>query len=200
MVGTGKQARQPIVIVLAAGRGSRFRQSGGTVHKLDALLGGTTVLERVLHTVTASGLACHVVRPDPASSANSSGIGDSIAKGVQATANAWGWLILPGDLPLVDAQTLLQVAWGLATQPVVTPFWNGQRGHPVGFRAECFKALTSLHGDTGAASIVRTYQQAGAMQGLHLNDPGITTDIDTLENLAHAEMLLSTQLSTPHPG
>jgi hypothetical protein len=30
----------PVVIVLAAGRGERFAASGGTVHKLQALLAG----------------------------------------------------------------------------------------------------------------------------------------------------------------
>ncbi|MFT0546398.1 hypothetical protein ACMHYO_08650 [Allopusillimonas ginsengisoli] len=38
-----------MVIVLAAGQSRRFCQSRGTMHKLDALLGGMTVLERVLH-------------------------------------------------------------------------------------------------------------------------------------------------------
>jgi molybdenum cofactor cytidylyltransferase len=192
-------ARLPIVIVLAAGQGSRFRQSGGTVHKLDALLGGMTLLERVLRAVAASGLTCHVVRPEQGVCQDTPGIGSSIARGVRATADAAGWLILPGDLPLVRAQSLLQVARGLAIQPVVTPFWNGQRGHPVGFRAECFEALSLLHGDTGAASVVRTYRQADAVLDLHLDDPGITTDIDTLENLAHAEVLLSSRLPVHQP-
>src|SRR5690606_17043907 len=199
MAGKNMQARRPTVSVLAAGWGSRFQQSGGTVHKLDALLGGTTVLERVLRTVATSGLACHVVRPDQATCTDLPGIGDSIARGVRATANAWGWLILPGDLPLVRAQSLLHVARELTTRPVVTPFWNGQRGHPVGFRAECFQALTLLHGDTGAASVVRAYQEADAVQALHLNDPGIAADIDSLENLAHAEALLSSRLSSLQP-
>ncbi len=187
MAGKNAQARLPTVIVLAAGQGSRFRQSGGTVHKLDALLGGMTVLERVLRTVAASGLNCHIVRPQPDACADTAGIGDSIARGVRATADAAGWLILPGDLPLVRAQSLLHVARELAAQPVVTPFWNGQQGHPVGFRAECFEELIRLHGDTGAASIVRAYRQAGAVRDLHLDDQGITADIDTLENLAQAE-------------
>lgn len=194
------QARLPIVIVLAAGQGRRFRQSGGIVHKLDALLGGMPVLERVLRTVAASGLDCHVVRPEQGACAALSGMGDSIARGVRATADAAGWLILPGDLPLVRAQSLLRVARELAAQPVVTPFWNGQQGHPVGFRAECFEALTLLRGDIGAASVVRSFRQVGALRELHLDDPGIAADIDTLENLAHAEKALASRLPTLHRG
>ncbi len=180
----------PIVIVLAAGLGSRFRQSGGTTHKLDALLGGLPLLERVLRTVAAAGLDCHVVRPEDGAAGKTCGMGDSIARGVRATANAGGWLILPGDLPLVSPQSLRQVAQGLASHPVVQPFWNGQSGHPVGFGMECFTALTALAGDTGAASIVRAHRAAGSAQMLPLDDSGIVTDIDTLADLARAQALL----------
>lgn len=186
-------AAKPTVIVLAAGRGERYRRSGGGTHKLDARLGGVTVLEHVLRTVAGSGMPCHVVRPDDRDAAGESGMGDSIARGVRATPQAAGWLILPGDLPLVTAHTLLEVAGALASNPVVLPFWNGQQGHPVGFGAQCYAALTALGGDTGAASIVRAHRQAGAVGILHLNDPGVVADIDTLEDLARAEALLATR-------
>lgn len=177
----------PTVIVLAAGLGSRFRESGATTHKLEALLGGMTLLERVLRTVEAAGLHCHVVRP---AADKALGMGDSIARGVRATADAGGWLILPGDLPLVSPLSLRQVAQGLASHPVVQPFWNGQSGHPVGFGVECFAALAALAGDTGAASIVRAHRAAGTALALQLDDQGIVTDIDTLADLARAQALL----------
>lgn len=179
----------PIVIVLAAGQGSRFRQSGAGMHKLDALLGGMPVLEHVLRAVAASGLPCHVVRPE--AGAAGLGMGDSIARGVRATAQAGGWLILPGDLPLVRPHSLLQVAQGLAAHPVVQPFWNGQAGHPVGFSAQCFAALSTLEGELGAAAIVRAHRAAGTLQALPLDDSGIVTDIDTLADLARAQALLA---------
>lgn len=184
-------APAPTVIVLAAGQGRRFRQSGGGLHKLDAPLNGMPVLQRVLHTVAASGLPYHVVRPEHGVRGAPPGMGDSIARGVRATAHATGWLILPGDLPLVAADSLLQIALNMVSHPVVVPVWNGQQGHPVGFGAECFGALTVLHGDTGAASIVHAYRQVGASLTLSLNDPGIVTDIDTLDDLARAEALFS---------
>ncbi len=185
-----KPQNPPIVIVLAAGLGSRFRQSGGSTHKLDALLGGLTLLERVQRAAAAAGLASHVVRPEDGDGENAGGMGDSIARGVRATADAGGWLILPGDLPLVSPLSLRQVAQGLASHAVVQPFWNGQSGHPVGFGVECFAALTALCGDTGAASIVRAHRAAGTAQSLQLDDPGIVTDIDTLADLARAQALL----------
>ncbi|WP_343237085.1 NTP transferase domain-containing protein [Xanthomonas sp. XNM01] len=179
------------MIVLAAGRGERFTRSGGATHKLDALLGGVPVLERLLSRVAASGLPWHVVRPRDDQLAAVDGMGDSIARGVAATLGASGWLILPGDLPLVEPQSLLQVAQGLAAQPVVVPFWQGRQGHPVGFARECCTALMALHGDVGAAAIVRAHHQAAAVLELHLDDPGIVTDIDTREDLARAEALLA---------
>eukprot|EP01034_Spumella_vulgaris_P012556 gene12556-15982_t len=72
--------RQPVVLVLAAGRGERFAASGGTTHKLQALLAGKPVLQHVLDAVQASGLAHHVVHADP----SRPGMGDSIAAGVRA--------------------------------------------------------------------------------------------------------------------
>ena len=68
----------PVVIVLAAGRGERFAASGGTVHKLQALLAGKRVIDHVLDAVKASGLAYYVVEADP----SRPGMGDSIAASV----------------------------------------------------------------------------------------------------------------------
>ncbi|MFT3849540.1 MAG: NTP transferase domain-containing protein [Propionivibrio sp.] len=179
------------MIVLAAGRGLRFASSGGTTHKLDALLGGVPVLEHVLRSVAASGLPCHVVQPAGGPPAKTDGMGDSIARGVAATVDAAGWLILPGDLPLVRPQSLMAVAQGLATHPVVLPLWNGRQGHPVGFGGECRAALMALGGDVGAAAIVRAHRQAGTVRALQLDDPGIATDIDTLDDLVQAEAMLA---------
>lgn len=183
--------RLPTVIVLAAGRGQRFARSGGATHKLDALLGRVPVLEHVLRSVAATGLPHHVVRPAGGPYAETDGMGDSIARGVAATADAAGWLILPGDLPLVRPQSLMAVAQGLATHPVVVPLWNGQQGHPVGFGGECRVALMALGGDVGAAAIMRAHRQAGTVRALQLDDPGIAMDIDTLDDLAQAEALLA---------
>jgi molybdenum cofactor cytidylyltransferase len=52
------------VIVLAAGKGERFKAAGGTQHKLDALLQGLTVRERVIKAVQTSGLSWHMVLPE----------------------------------------------------------------------------------------------------------------------------------------
>ena len=114
-------------------------------------------------------------------------MGDSIAAAVRATRDADGWLVLPGDLPLVRPQTLRAVAQALARSTVVVPTWNGHRGHPVGFSAACGDALSALSGPQGAASVVRS--QSPLL--LEVDDPGITVDVDTVEALREAERLLA---------
>ena len=49
----------------------------------------------------------------------------------------------------------------------------------------------ALTGDTGAAAVVRQHRQAGDVLELSLDDPGITMDIDTLDDLATAEAFLA---------
>ena len=172
---------RPTVLVLASGRGERFTASGGSTHKLQALLADKTVLQHTLDAVRASGLPWHL------EDAGHPGMGDSIAAAVRATQGAAGWLILPGDLPLVQATTLKQVAVALQTHDVVVPVYQGSRGHPVGFSAGCGPALQALKGNQGAAPVVR----ARAAMELIVNDIGCVTDIDTLDDLARARALLS---------
>lgn len=163
----------PTVLILASGRGERFHASGGQGSKLRADLNGKAVLEHTLDAVRASGLPFHVENaPHP-------GMGDSIAAAVRATQDATGWLILPGDLPLVQANTLLAVATALAQYSVVVPVFQGQRGHPVGFSPRCRDALLSLKGNKGAAPVVTAH---GATE-LIVSDKGIMMDIDTLDDL-----------------
>jgi len=176
----------PVVIVLAAGRGERFAASGGKTHKLAALLAGQTVLAHVMAAVEASGLPHHVVQPD----ASRPGMGDSIAAGVRATAGAPGWLILPADLPLVRGETLRQVALAPASGALV-PLYQGQRGHPVRFSSACGPALADLKGNQGAAPVLRAQEAINSVAFLALDDVGIVIDVDTVEDLARAEVLLA---------
>ena len=170
----------PTVIVLASGRGERFAASGGTTHKLRALLAGKTVLQHTLDAVQASGLPWHL------EDSGQPGMGDSIAAAVHSTPQAAGWLILPGDLPLIQSDTLRAVAAALSAHDVVVPIYRGQRGHPVGFHAGCRQALLNLKGKQGAASVIRAY----AVIELTVEDIGCVTDIDTVDDLQAAARLM----------
>jgi len=182
--------RPPTVIVLASGRGERFRAAGGVGHKLHAPLGGATVLSHTLAAVRASGLPWHV------EDVGHPGMGDSIAAAVRATRDAGGWLILPADLPLVQPPTLQAVARALV-DPVraAQPHYRGERGHPVGFAAVCGPQLAALSGNLGAAPVLRALREAHQVADIEVEDIGIVTDIDTPEELARAEALLLERLS-----
>jgi molybdenum cofactor cytidylyltransferase len=80
-------------------------------------------------------------------------MGDSIAAGVRATADAAGWLVLPGDLPLIQPATLRAVAQALARHPVVVPVYaranaDTRWGLPPPVARPC-----GLEGNQGAARV-----------------------------------------------
>ncbi|MBL8329036.1 MAG: nucleotidyltransferase family protein [Rubrivivax sp.] len=189
----------PVVVVLAAGRGTRFDGQG---HKLtqpftDASVLGTT-LSRVIQSrlplvvVTTEALqaeACRLVaQRDVLLLPNAEvhrGMARSIVAGVSARADASGWLILPADMPLVQPETLRAVAAALPGHACVVPYYGGRRGHPVGFSAELFSELLALSGDEGARRLPMRYPA----RALELQDPGVLVDIDTQRDLLAAREL-----------
>ena len=110
------------------------------------------------------------------------GVGHSIATGVGERPDAGGWLVLPGDMPLVRASSILAVADALAEHPVAFTQYQGRRGHPVGFAAELFSELNLLDGDEGARRIVARYPA----HPVSVDDPGVLVDIDLPGDLARA--------------
>ena len=167
------------VLILASGRGTRYQATGGHGSKLEALLHGTSVLQHTIDAVRASGLPYHVeTRPHP-------GMGDSIAAAVCATADADGWLILPGDLPLISSRTLCKVADALKSHSIVVPVFQSKRGHPVGFAVRYMLALRDLRGPAGAHRII----EANGAFSLEVEDVGCVTDIDTVDDLAAAQAI-----------
>lgn len=177
----------PTVLILASGCGERFKASGGSVHKLQSLLGGKPVLQHTLDAVRASGLPWHV------EDAGHPGMGDSIAAAVRHTSNAAGWLVLPGDLPLVQPATLRAIAQVLQDHGAVVawPEFAGERGHPVGFGRDCLEGLLALSGEKGAAPVVHHWAHLGRGLAMPVQDEGVVTDIDTMQALERAEALLA---------
>ena len=188
---------RPAVIVLAAGKGSRFL---GSEHKLVQSLDGLSVLGNTLRHAIASHLQVVVVTtaalselanrnvaardvivlPEVGTPGQAAlGMGYSIAMGVAARPHASGWLILPGDMPQVLPTTLQAVARELAHHPVVYAQYKGRRGHPVGFSSELYSELIALSGDEGARRLIARYPALG----LELDDPGVLVDVDTQADL-----------------
>lgn len=201
---------RPTIVVLAAGQGSRFR---GASHKLEQSLGGSTVLATTLGHAVETGcpvvvvtvaalvpLATTVVaRRDlvvlgDAEAAR--GIGHTIACGVGERPGAPGWLILPGDMPLVRPSTMLAVAAALDEHAVAFPQHRGRRGHPVAFGAELYSDLVALDGDEGARRIVARFPSFA----VDVDDPGVLFDVDTQEDLAAAREAASEAAGASPPG
>ena len=189
--------RQPAVIVLAAGKGSRFL---GPEHKLAQVLGTSTVLGTTLQHAIESHLAVVVVTTEPlagvacrsvaardvvvlpevgAPGQAELGMGYSIGAGVAARPDAAGWLILPADMPRVRPSTLQAVAAELAHHAVAYAQYRGRRGHPVAFSAELYSELIGLRGDEGARRLIARYPA----MGVEVDDPGVLVDVDTLDDL-----------------
>lgn len=183
-------AAQPCILVLASGRGERFRASGGQVHKLAALLEGQSVLEWTLASVRSSGLPWHL------EDAGHPGMGDSIAAAVRSTPEAPGWLVLPGDLPLIQPETLRTIAAALqGGAEVAAPVFNGMRGHPVGLASALGSALMALTGEQGASALLRSAKERGTLLTIKVEDCGVTTDIDHMNDLKRAAELVRARRS-----
>jgi molybdenum cofactor cytidylyltransferase len=205
---------RPAIIVVAAGNGSRF---GGTTHKLAQTLDPSTVLGSTLSHAVASEMQVIVVTTQPlaqlasryvasrdvvvlpamgSDSAEPLGMGFSIAAGVQARAQAPGWLVLPGDMPLVQPATLHAVARQLEHFPLVYAQHKGLRGHPVGFGAELYSELIKLKGDQGAQRLLARYPA----HAVEVPDAGVLMDVNTQADLARvrqARGVSSASLAAP---
>ncbi len=201
----------PVVVVLAAGNGRRFDGPG---HKLKQSLGDSNVLASTLANVVAAGLPLVVVTtaalvataqevvaardivllpPVGSASREPLGMGYSIGAGVSARPQAQGWVILPGDMPLVRPDTLRSVAHQLSQHPVVYAQHRGQRGHPVAFSSELYTELVTLTGDEGARRLLARYPAVAVDE----DDPGVLVDVDTQEDL---EVARSMQLASGPVG
>ena len=181
------------VILLAAGRGSRF--GGG---KLAADLGGlpcvwhgaTMLAECGCGTMVA---VCAADTPDlgqfgfetvllePAGAPMSR----SIALGVRALAERGceAMLMALGDMPLVPKAHILALAKGFAGDRIATRA-GGVPMPPALFGTSHFAALTQLTGDRGARGLISTAPAIDLSADLAL-------DIDTVESLEKARVIFS---------
>jgi molybdenum cofactor cytidylyltransferase len=202
----------PTIVVLGAGRGSRYT---GARHKLmeplvDDAEGGflESVMGHTLRNALATGLPVIVVTtPRLAEQAADvlakrdivvigeagGGMSDSIAAGVAARPAAGGWLIMPADMPLVRPATMAAVAAGIGRHPVAYAQHLGRRGHPVAFGAELFSELVRLSGDEGARRVLARFPG----QAVEVDDPGVLLDMDTEADLASLRARIASEHSSP---
>ncbi|KRA82721.1 NTP transferase domain-containing protein [Altererythrobacter sp. Root672] len=182
---------EPLVAVLAAGRGRRF--GGG---KLEAECAGKPLGRWALEAAEKAGLRPGVIvtGPEGASFAEGwgilvnrepdAGLGSSLALAARAAfeAGEGSLLVLLADMPLVDAAYLRELASTAA--PAATRHPDGKPGVPALLDRTLIAEAMALTGDRGAGPLL-----AGASL---LDAPvGTLRDVDTPEDLAELVRLLN---------
>ena len=189
-------AERPLVALLAAGRSARF---GGV--KLETLCAGKPLGRWAVEAAESAGLGPGVVvtGPEGVSFARGwmrltnprpqDGLGTSLAIAARHALDegAETMLVLLADMPLV-LPALLKV---LAASPAPAAFMHrdGRPGVPALLDRRLIAAAAGLTGDRGLAPLLRKVSALPAGMTLF--------DVDTPEDLAEAERILSGQ---PFPG
>ena len=115
------------------------------------------------------------------------GQGRSLAHGVAALTDSDGLVIGLGDMPFVQAETLVAIADALARGPaqVIRPRCNSQPGNPIGFAPSMYDALTRITGDQGARDLIRSRREL--VEYLDLDDAGVLKDVDRAQDLEEGD-------------
>jgi molybdenum cofactor cytidylyltransferase len=185
-------------ILLAAGYGRRFDASGRQDKLLAPLPDGRPVLwhsARALCSALPGSLA--VIRPGHRARMEwlieagckvlecpdaELGMGSALAKAVQASASARGWVVALADMPWLPSGVIRAVADAIdAPERVVAPVHAGRRGHPVGFGSGWGDQLASLSGDEGARRLL----SGATIRLLDTHEPGVLRDVDKPADLSN---------------
>ncbi len=185
----------PSALVPAAGSASRF--GGG---KLLVTVNGTPLLDRPIGAILDGGIDDVVVilppgaawqntirlledkrvgtevNPDP-----SRGMFSSIQVGLQALSEA-PIAVLPGDMPFVRGETvreLIDVA--VRTHAIVSPCYNGRRGHPVMLPLDLREAILAAPATATLNDVLRPH--AARFVNIDVTDRGVLRDVDVVEDL-----------------
>lgn len=166
--------------------------------KLLEIVDGEALLRRITLAATRSGAPVMVALPPdrPARRAAIAGLGvtvvqvenaasgmaTSIRAGLQMAVGAAGLMILPADMPELDASDIARLIEAFDQQP--QQIWraasaDGRPGHPVIFPAALFADLARISGDTGARQLV--FSNAELVSLLALPAMHALTDLDTPE-------------------
>lgn len=187
-------------LLLAAGVAARF---GGNklLHRLDD--GRTMAETAAAHLLDAVPSSIAVIRPGDdllkalllnagmrviSCPLANRGMGNSLAWGVAASAEADAWVIALADMPYIRSATIRRIVDGLHTgAAIVAPYYSGHRGHPVAFGRGLCSELLSLERDVGARQIVERHLDK--VYRMDVDDPGILQDIDTPADLGRSLLL-----------
>jgi molybdenum cofactor cytidylyltransferase len=188
-------------ILLAAGASRRF----GAADKLLAEIDGIPLVARVAARLCAADLSevIAVTMPPPAGDAvmavlrqfpvrlaanaeHDRGIGTSINRGVTAAPATCGLMIVPGDMPALDANLLARLLADFrrhdGTRIVVPVNAAGEQRNPVVWPASLRAALLGLQGDAGGKSLLAA--NSDRIVTAQWTDDQVFEDIDTEAELS----------------
>ncbi|TPE62449.1 nucleotidyltransferase family protein [Sandaracinobacter neustonicus] len=173
-------------IVLAAGQSRRMGSA-----KLALNVEGVPMLARTLAAVREAGLPLLLVTggheatvravagdaPFVRAEAYAQGLAESLKAGLRAAPGDWGAaLVVLGDMPFVQAETLRALAQALASGAMaVVPVQGGRRGNPAGFARSVWPQLMVLEGGKGARGLL----DALGVVEVAVADAGVHRDLDS---------------------
>ncbi|WP_339615195.1 NTP transferase domain-containing protein [uncultured Gilvimarinus sp.] len=201
-----------VALIVAAGFSNRFGSADKRSAKLDkhqTLLAASyasaarfftncRVLIRDDDDIRALGLAPEtpVCRTQHARQ----GQGASMADGFKALltddalANVQSAAVWLGDIPHITPSTLTQLSCKANPDNIIRPIWADQIGHPVFFGRRFWPELAELHGDKGAAKILKHYH--ATYQTIAVEDSGVCRDIDTQDDFKSLQLQLASTRGT----
>ena len=198
---SGGKVKGLVGVFLAAGHGSRYRNSGGgdklaeRVPKglfrggLPVIVASLAPIMAVCETVVAvtrvgkiglsqvlASQGCIVIECE------SAGMGESLALAINQKPKAEGWLIALADMPFIQEASIRKLAAAMKPHLICAPSFRGKRGHPVAFGKDFGDALSATTGDEGAKHLL----QSNPPLLVQVDDPGVLTDIDSTEDWKQA--------------
>ena len=192
-------------IVLAAGRSERMGQN-----KLLLRLNDSTLLDHVLNAIAAADIHEKVVvlghKPEEIIDVVTSrrdaaqivinrdykqGMASSFQKGLQLLRYVDAAFLVLGDQPILDKNLLNVMVHQLADNRetlIVSPIYEGKKGHPVLFRRELFGEISGLAKNETIRDVIHRH----AARLLTVEAPEWTImDIDTPEDYARIRTLMN---------
>lgn len=190
------QPSRPAAVVLAAGASSRFgRDKLAEKTKIDgitaplivhALRPWLEVFDHVVLVLRPEGEELRRLLTAEYGAARfhfvmcrnaAQGMSASLASGIKASKRAGGWVVGLADMPSIPTYAIRAVRNVMVGgTPLAAPFFNGQRGHPVGFGQDYYEELVDLSGDQGARSLLQ--RDAERIYRIEIPDQGILLDVD----------------------
>ena len=187
-------------ILLAAGFSRRFGSADKLLQRLPD--GRPLALASAENLIKSIPVSIAVLRPENKAlaelmlnaglrvvfcSENDEEMADSLATAIRFSASFEvandGFVIALADMPYIQSETIVAVANQVANgASIVIPTYQNQHGHPVGFSAKFRSELENIHGDEGARSIIKRYDDE--LELLPTDDAGILVDIDTPNDLS----------------